>query len=61
MPAPELRLPRAAEGVRRTGPPPGRYPGERGVHAAFTDPCAGAETPDEWLACQQSLDPFVLY
>ncbi|WP_410565955.1 hypothetical protein [Amycolatopsis sp. cmx-4-61] len=59
-PAPELRLPRPAGGVHRTRPP-GHAANPPGVRAAITDPCGDAETFEDWLACQSSKDPFVLY
>lgn len=57
---PAPRPPRAVAGVRRTDAP-GRQRDAPGVRAAFADPCAEAATLEEMLACQSSLDPFVLY
>lgn len=56
---PEPRLPRGAAGVRRG--PAGRLADTPGVRAAFADPCAGAESYEDWLACQAAQDPFILY
>ncbi len=57
---PELRLPRAAEGVHRTQSP-GALGHAPGIQPAFADPCAGADSQEDWLTCQADLDPLVLY
>ena len=59
-PTPALRPPRTAAGVHRTDAP-GPLPDAHGVRAAFADPCGEATTLEEMLACQSSLDPFILY